>query len=91
MDYTANSNTTSLEKVLFYFNYYFSNKSASIGSLQIYNTTGNLVKSVFNNKRFGMGKHVEVINTAELSNGIYMVTLFLNGKSQTKKIIISRK
>ena len=72
------------------FVYSFTNTGISLASLQIYNESGILVKSVFNNKKIFTGKHVEIINTNDLISGFYFIRLQLNGKVQTRKIMINK-
>jgi hypothetical protein len=37
-----------------------------------------------------MGNHNVVVNTSDMSNGVYMYTLTVNNKKVTRRIIVNR-
>lgn len=58
-------------------------------TVAMYDILGNVVKSIASNKEFEKGAQSLTINTADLANGIYYITLELNGNKETKKLVIN--
>lgn len=63
----------------------------SIVSLSVIDSEGKLITKILENKQLDYGKYVESFNAREfnLKNGTYYFVLDIDGKSQTKKIILN--
>ena len=85
-DFTLSPNPASNQFV-----YSFKSTRVSVASLQIYNASGKLVKSVFNNKQISVGNYIETVDTKEFAIGMYFIRLQLDGKVQTRKIMINKQ
>lgn len=60
-------------------------------SISIFDVSGNQIIKIIENKFQESGKHIESINTQNLSSGIYFCTLSTtDGYSETKKLIIAK-
>lgn len=66
----------------------FNLKVASTVNVNIYNITGQKVKSVLN-QQFAAGEHTSEISLAGLKAGIYLVNTTVNGVSETSKLTIT--
>ncbi|HRF99783.1 MAG TPA: T9SS type A sorting domain-containing protein [Bacteroidia bacterium] len=58
-------------------------------NINVYDVLGNLVSTNSANS-FEKGNHTVNLNTANLSSGIYTVSLEINGAKETKKLIINK-
>lgn len=58
-------------------------------SVNVYDILGNVVATVSKNNSFEHGNHNFQVNTANLANGIYTVTLEANGNKETKKLVVN--
>ncbi len=56
----------------------------------IYDITGKLVMSTIQNQTLPLGKNKFTINTNDLNNGIYFVTLVTNKGKETVKLIVNK-
>lgn len=59
-------------------------------SVSVYDVLGNLVSVVAKNSAFEKGTNAINLNTAALSSGIYYISLDVNGKKETKKLVINK-
>lgn len=66
------------------FNLNFNNKNNDCFSLNIYNVTGNLVKSVI------LEQNNQQVNIRDLNNGVYIVTIKSEDMIKSQKLIIQR-
>ncbi len=57
-------------------------------TIRIYDIWGRLQKEIISNRKLLSGGHSFSTNVSDLSNGIYLLVTQINGKSNTKKIII---
>lgn len=55
--------------------------------LSVYNSNGQLVKTLFNGKKNG-GLHSVLFNADEFNSGIYFYQLYVNGNTQNKKMVL---
>lgn len=58
-------------------------------NINMYDMLGNLVKVLAAEKEFSKGAQMLNINTSDLSNGIYYISLDINGNKETKKVVIT--
>lgn len=58
-------------------------------TVNMFDILGNAVKSVANNKEFSKGAQTLEINTSDLANGVYYISLEVNGNKETKKVVIN--
>ena len=65
----------------------FALSDASTVKLKIYNSNGQLVKTLFEGKKNG-GLHSVLFNADEFNSGIYFYQLDVNGKTQNKKMVL---
>jgi signal transduction histidine kinase len=56
----------------------------------VYDITGKLVMSPIQNQSLLVGKNKFTINTSDLNNGIYFVTLITNKGKETVKLIVNK-
>ena len=56
----------------------------------VYDITGKLVMSPIQNQSLLVGKNKFIINTSDLNNGIYFVTLITNKGKETVKLIVNK-
>jgi len=56
----------------------------------VYDITGKLVMSPIQNQTLLVGKNKFTINTSDLNNGIYFVTLITNKGKETVKLIVNK-
>lgn len=59
-------------------------------SVEVYDVLGHLVATNVQNTEFEKGYNTISLNTAALSNGIYYITLDINGAKETKKLVINK-
>ena len=67
----------------------FTMNESNVLTATLYDILGNAVQSIINNKEFSKGAQTIEINTSDLSNGIYYISLEVNGTKETKKVVIS--
>lgn len=65
------------------------NEKATV-SVEVYDVLGHLVSVATHNNGFEKGYNTISLNTADLSNGIYYIALDVNGKKETKKLVINK-
>ena len=65
------------------------NRSANI-SLQVYNTLGQLVATLIDNKNFTGGNYSITFDASELASGVYIYTLETNTVKLSKKMILNK-
>ena len=66
---------------------YINSESSFDVSVSVYNVTGQLINST--NNTVEIGYNVIPVNTNNLSNGIYFVTVINNDKKETIKLIVN--
>lgn len=67
----------------------FNTDEKTIISVSVYDVLGDLVTVVNANNQFEKGNHSIEINTSNLANGIYHISLNMNGAVGTKKLIVN--
>ncbi len=68
----------------------FTTNQSSTVSVEVYDVLGNLVSLAAQSTSFDKGYNTISINTTSFSNGIYYVSLEVNGVKETKKLVISK-
>jgi hypothetical protein len=58
--------------------------------VSVYDVLGNLVSTVAQENAFEKGNHSIILNTSNLSSGIYYISLDVNGAKETKKLVINK-
>jgi hypothetical protein len=51
---------------------------------------GNVVSVIAHENEFNKGNNTLSLNTANLANGIYYISLEVNGVKETKKLIVTK-
>ncbi len=59
-------------------------------SVLVYDVLGNLVSIISQNNEFEKGNNTVLLNTSNLSSGIYYISLEINGTKETKKLVINK-
>jgi hypothetical protein len=59
-------------------------------TVAIYDVLGHLISTEVQNSAFDKGNNTISLNTSALSNGIYYISLDVNGAKETKKLIINK-
>lgn len=59
-------------------------------SVSVYDVIGNLVLQITPEQLFEKGNNTITVNTSNLSNGIYTITLEINGAKESKKLVITK-
>ncbi len=72
------------------FNINYEIKQASLVQIDIYDLQGKLIKNIVSSQRQNTGKYVLPTNLSELPNGIYICKITIDGKVQSKKIVIEK-
>lgn len=68
----------------------FTTNQSSTVSVEVYDVLGNLVSLATQSTSFDKGYNTISINTTSFSNGIYYVSLEVNGVKETKKLVINK-
>jgi len=63
--------------------------SAASLSIVIYDEGGKLVRQVLNKQNMQAGQLIQTINASTLSNGLYLVSVTLDGKSEIIKMVVA--
>jgi len=66
----------------------FRNANTGNVSMQLYDTKGELVRTVVEDRRYEAGEHEVTVNTDDLSNGVYMVRLAQEGKVTSRVLVV---
>ena len=58
-------------------------------AVSVYDVLGNLVSTMNQSNEFEKGNHSINMNTSNLANGVYYISLTVNGVKETKKLVIN--
>lgn len=67
----------------------FTLNTTSKVTINVYDVMGKLVNTVSEEKEYSNGFNAVSLNTEQMNNGIYFITLEINGNKETKKLIVN--